>query len=214
MLLSALRRGAIAVAVVFALVVPAAAAQPPFILVSTESGIGSGFHVGGGVYLTAAHVVSSGGPLSLVAEDGTAKPARIVKIFLETDVAVLSAAPWVEVVPVSCDSPARGAPVTLHGSPMGHTFLQLYGHVAGEARAAGGRPSLVPLDLTVLQGVSGGAVTGETGEVVAMAVSIESAATAPRGYFTVTGLGWAVPGDVLCEAIESGKAAIPSKTAK
>lgn len=192
----------------------AVAAQPPFVMVTSGGGQGSGFHVGRGIYMTAAHVVANGGDLTIIAEDGTAKPARIVRIFPKTDVAVLSAAPWVESVPVSCEEPARGLHVTLHGNPMGEAALEFRGYVAGAARPSGGHPRLLPLDVTVLPGASGGAITNDAGEVVGMANAVKVAPTVPSGFLSITGFGWAVPGDLLCEAIESGKAALSSKTAR
>jgi S1-C subfamily serine protease len=164
-----------------------------------SGGHGSGVHIGRGLILTAAHVVADDQEVTLLGADGRSLKARTLWRAPAFDVALLrldEAAADLPAAPLSC-TPARvGEAVELTGHPGPFAQLRLRGHVAGAARAFGPWRQIVPLDLTGMGGVSGGAVANGRGEVVGILVGGLATPFAPISGITVM-----VPAAIICGLI-------------
>lgn len=172
---------------------------PAFVKVDFQTGNGSAFHIGGGKFVTAAHVIADGKPIVLEAMDGSMRAATVFWQSSSHDVAVLvSDADWLGAVTISCSPSAVGTPVIAHGYPLGIQHMETRGYIAGQPVYRG----LLPVDMTLLPGMSGGAVTDPDGDVVGLAVSAATVEVDPEGR-SVSGIGLAVPGPVLCELLET-----------
>lgn len=194
-------RFALAAAMMIALATPAAATPSAFVEVLTAKSIGSAFHIGGGRFLTAAHVLAGQTAISLVADDGTRRTATVLWVDKAYDVAMIKADPaWTPGAPMPCADAPTGTAVVAHGHPLGIDDVEFRGYVAGKARdALGGR--IQPFDMTLLPGNSGGAITDERGNVVGLAVSVTTVQTSNPEVSSFSGLGWAVPAGTLCDLI-------------
>lgn len=186
--------------VALALAGPAApAVAEAAVKVEIPGGHGSGVHIGRGLILTAAHVVADDQEVTLLSADGRSLKARTLWRAPAFDVALLrldEAAADLPAAPLSC-APARvGEAVELTGHPGPFAQLRLRGHVAGGARAFGPWRQIVPLDLTGMGGVSGGAVANGRGEVVGILVGGLATPFAPISGITVM-----VPAAIICGLI-------------
>ena len=71
-----------------------------------------------------------------------------------------------------------------------------YGAIVGVAREVEGWGAVVPVDMTILPGMSGGGVFSLNGEVVGITVGVLAYPTLAGA--TLTGVGFAVPSIVVC----------------
>ena len=93
-------------------------------------------HIGGGVYLTAAHVVAGVTAIDVKLDTGVTLKATVLVMDNDYDLAILMADGHMPRVaaPLSCDAPAPHTSVRLIGNPMAVEFLTLRGHIAGAPR--------------------------------------------------------------------------------
>lgn len=167
------------------------------VTVSLETGKGSGVHIGNGLILSAAHVASEGDTVTIVTSDGKKRDATVVWASLASDIALLSTnGDNLSASPLSCAPVQVGSAVTAHGSPMWVGQLTTHGTIVGTPRAAERWASVVPMDITVLPGMSGGPVVNSSGEVVGITVGVLAYPTLVGETFT--GIGFAVPAVVVC----------------
>jgi hypothetical protein len=160
------------------------------VVIEHNQGVGSGVFISpDGVFLTAAHVVEGTGTQQIQTYDGQVFHARLVRIDVEHDVAVLAVIDLQE--PVTClrpkeEDPTLGANVFALGSPGGTdlSFSVSRGIVSGLRDMEGQR--FVQTDASINPGNSGGPMLDENGEIVGI-VSWKIAAV------EFEGLSFAVP---------------------
>lgn len=170
---------------------------PSVVLITTAKGsLGSGVIVTDtGTILTANHVVSDGGAVSVLFSDGTKAAATVASSDKTTDIAVLTpeALPEVVVAATLGGGVAVGADVVAIGNPLGLQDSTSAGVVSGLNRPAktdAGRLSgLIQFDAAVNPGSSGGPLLNSQGSVVGIVVSIAD----PGGDDAFAGIGFAVP---------------------
>lgn len=156
-----------------ALVTPAPKVlSSPYVMVEVPGGHGSGFHIGGGFYVTAAHVPDKAKTVTLKRDDNAVMEGEVVWTSADYDIALIRAGKpdWTAPIPLDCSAPVVGQLVVAHGNPldMGPAFTE--GHIIGPARSVAHWKVAVPVDMTIIPGQSGGAVVDEAGKVVGIAV--------------------------------------------
>jgi len=170
---------------------------PSVVLVTTSKGsLGSGVVVTDtGAVLTANHVVSDGGDISILFADGTKAPATVAAANPKMDIATLTPDKLPEVVvPATLGGGVEiGADVVAIGNPLGLRASTTTGIVSGLNRAtktkAGALSGLIQFDAAVNPGSSGGPLLNARGLVVGVVVSIAD----PGDDEAFAGIGFAVP---------------------
>ena len=170
---------------------------PSVVLITTSKGsLGSGTVVTDtGTILTANHVISGGGDLTVVFADGTKAKAEVASTNPKNDTATLEPQKLPEVVvPAALGGGiAVGADVVAMGNPLGLQDSTSTGIVSGLNRTskttAGSIKGLIQFDAAVNPGSSGGPLLNSQGLVVGVVVSIAD----PGGDDAFAGIGFAVP---------------------
>jgi putative serine protease PepD len=172
-------------------------AVPSVVLITTSKGsLGSGVVVTDtGTVLTARHVVSGGGDISIVFADGTKTSGTIAAGYPKIDIATLTPKKLPEVVVPAAlgGSVAVGSDVVAIGNPLGLRHSTTTGVVSGLGRTtktkAGSLSGLIQFDAAVNPGSSGGPLLNTEGLVVGVVVSIAD----PGEDDAFAGIGFAVP---------------------
>jgi putative serine protease PepD len=170
---------------------------PSVVLITTSKGsLGSGVIVTDtGIVLTANHVVSGGGSISILFADGTKTAATVAAAYPKIDIATLTPKKLPEVVvPATLGGGvAVGSDVVAIGNPLGLRDSTTTGVVSGLNRTTetkvGALSGLIQFDAAVNPGSSGGPLLNAQGIVVGVVVSI----AAPGDDEAFAGIGFAVP---------------------
>lgn len=167
----------------------------PFLKVSDDKGHGSGVHIGNGYILTAAHVLGDRKTMTITDSEHRELPGEVLWKNTEYDIALMRVVGFanIDVAELSCAPNYAHQRVTVHGNPRSLDFAFTSGEVNGAARQWAVWKSVVPVDLTIIPGQSGGAVVDANGYVVGIAVGVM---TFQMG---LTGQGFFVPGSVVCD---------------
>lgn len=167
------------------------------ILVS--SGHGSGVHIGDGYIVTAAHVVTTETSVKIKLDDSTEQPGEVLWVNKTYDVALIRTNATMRAAPLRCGIPYPGEILNAVGNPLAIEFIRTEGRVAGVAREMGPWKLVVPVDITIIMGMSGGPAFDTGGNVVGVNVGV---AIAQLGFSpSLTGIGFIVPGKVICELL-------------
>ena len=170
---------------------------PSVVLITTSKGsLGSGVIVTDtGTVLTAHHVISGGGDISILFADGTKTSGTIAAAYPKIDIAALTPKRLPEVVvPATLGGGvAVGSDVVAIGNPLGLRDSTTTGIVSGLNRRTetkmGTLSGLIQFDAAVNPGSSGGPLLNAQGIVVGVVVSIAD----PGDDEAFAGIGFAVP---------------------
>jgi putative serine protease PepD len=170
---------------------------PSVVMITTSEGsLGSGVIVTDtGTVLTANHVISGGGSISILFADGTKTSATVAATAPKIDIAALTPKRLPEVVvPATLGGAvAVGSDVVAIGNPLALRDSTTTGIVSGLNRTArtkvGQLAGLIQFDAAVNPGSSGGPLLNSQGLVVGVVVSIAD----PGGDEAFAGIGFAVP---------------------
>jgi putative serine protease PepD len=170
---------------------------PSVVLVTTSKGsLGSGTIVTDtGTVLTANHVISGGGAVSVLFADGTKTAATVASSNPKIDIATLTPKKLPEVVVAATlgGGAAVGSDVVAIGNPLGLRDSTSTGVVSGLERTTktktGTLSGLIQFDAAVNPGSSGGPLLNSQGLVVGVVVSIAD----PGDDDAFAGIGFAVP---------------------
>ena len=170
---------------------------PSLVMITTSKGsLGSGVIVTDtGTVLTANHVISGGGSISILFADGTKTSATVAAAAPKIDIAALTPKKLPEVVvPATLGGGvAVGSDVVAIGNPLGLRGSTTTGIVSGLNRTAktnvGSLAGLIQFDAAVNPGSSGGPLLNSQGLVVGVVVSIAD----PGEDEAFAGIGFAVP---------------------
>lgn len=207
-----MKRFFIALAIICALVGGASVAayrEPVRELISSTvkisynaKGHGSGFYIGDGLILTAAHVVDGApGKVTVKFMDGSESPGVVLWQAGSRDVAMIKIDPvdYVKAAPLKCAAPVKGELIYAEGNPLNMEFVTVWGTVAGNVREFGPWHSVFVTNIATVPGQSGGPVFNLAGEVVGITVGVM---IYPTGFSaSLVGIGYAVPGDVICNLL-------------
>lgn len=176
--------------------VVAAEVASPYIKIIGASGTGSGVHIGNGYILTAAHVATMNNELS--AKDALGRTHKLTLLWANTskDIALLKITEADEMASakLSCDAPVVGTHVRAYGNPMDVENVYASGTIVGAPMTRGPWESIMTLDLTIVPGMSGGALVNDAGDIVGIDVGV-------MVYGALTGFGYAVPSQVACDLL-------------
>jgi len=171
-------------------------AAPSVVLVRTSRDLGTGVVVADdGTILTANHVISGGGTITVTFADGTTATASVAHADPALDVATLTPGKLPSVVvPATLGGGIDvGAAVVAIGNPLGLTDSVSTGVVSGLDRSAstdtGKRTGLIQFDAAVNPGSSGGPLLDANGMVIGIVVALAD----PDGQDAFAGIGFAVP---------------------
>ncbi len=170
---------------------------PSVVLIQTSKGsLGSGVVVTQtGTILTANHVISDGGAVTVLFADGSKSAATVASADKTTDIAALTPKSLPEiVVPATLGGAvAVGADVVAIGNPFALRDSTTSGVVSGLDRTAstdaGNLTGLIQFDAAVNPGSSGGPLLNNQGSVIGIVVSIAD----PGNDDAFAGIGFAVP---------------------
>lgn len=169
---------------------------PSVVTIRAGHDLGTGVIVADdGTILTADHVVSGGGAITVTFADGTVASATVASADATMDIATLtpSKLPQVVVPATLGGSPDVGDPVVAIGNPLGLTDSVSAGVVSGLDRSAdtdtGKRTGLIQFDASVNPGSSGGPLLDDRGMVIGIVVALAD----PDGQDAFAGIGFAVP---------------------
>lgn len=166
--------------------------------VTVEAGEGSGFYVGNGLVVTAAHVIDGAQTIRIKSQDGTVCEAAAVNVDKEHDVGVARITGDCKLpstATISCRIPTIGEALEAVGNPLEMEGVRVWGRVAATPRAIGPWGVGVLVDMTSAPGLSGAPVYDRNGEVVGIVVGAKNSA------YGIIALTVMVPGSVLCGAV-------------
>jgi S1-C subfamily serine protease len=167
----------------------------PVVRITSPNVIGSGVFVGGRTIITAAHLIHDFTALTIITDDGAPSLlADVVMVDRINDIAVLriSTDPAIDPAPLSCLLAPVGTAIRGVGNPLGLTFITTWGHVAGTPQPVGNWPEGFIVDMVLIDGMSGGPLFNDEGEVVGLMVGY----IAPRGSPATMSVG--APSPRIC----------------
>lgn len=179
--------------------VPAADPIAPYVKLSDAAGHGSGVHIGDGYIITAAHVAEDKLPMKAKLSDGTEVSATLLWENNTYDVALMRIAAPAAMLSLNldCADLPVGADISAFGNPRDLDDISMSGKVAGVSRTIGPWKVAIPVDMTVIGGMSGGAVLDANLDVVGIVVGSMNMGQNALDSDTVS-LGTAVPASAIC----------------
>lgn len=167
----------------------------------TNTGHGSGVHIGNGYILTAAHVVDGSASIRVRATHNGEEPAELLWLNKAHDVALLRSdhLKGVDSSPLSCKPVGVGQSVKATGNPGPLEFITSWGRVSSDEAKRGNWKSSIIVDLTIAPGSSGGPVFDTHGNVVGLVVGI---ALMSHGFSSsAIPYSYVVPGQAICSLL-------------
>jgi len=166
---------------------------------------GSGVNIGGGMFITAAHVVDGQKVVALHNEFGVVQAANVLWVNTEYDIAAVRMVgdeerPFSMDAPLDCRTPLIGEAVTAAGNPGVEDGIYLPGTVVGGERRNDRWASVIPIAAAVSPGSSGGPLYDAEGDVVGIVVGVQLAPLTIENqtFVTMTGLAYVVPASAIC----------------
>jgi len=170
----------------------------PSVRIETSGGVGSGVYIGNDVIITAAHVVQPQTKTVKIKSDaGDVQNGDVLWSNAEYDVAVIRPhnSKRFRSANLQCRDVVVGEAITASGNPIGFDFITMHGFVSGGERRLEKWKSAFVTDMTTIQGMSGGPVYDEAGDVI----GITAGAMVFGGG--EGGMGFAVPSSVICQLL-------------
>jgi serine protease Do len=168
----------------------------PHVRLEASGGLGSGVHIGNGLVITAAHVVSQNKSMKVFGDDNRVldEAGEVLWSNAKYDVALIRLhKSALKAAPLSCAPNFTSQAVWAYGNPMGVRAVYTKGEVVGPAREWSAWASVVPVSGPIIYGQSGGGVLDADGGVVGIAVGL---LMTPAG---IASFGWIVPARVVCD---------------
>jgi len=167
-------------AIAGALISPASSLEPTsavfvsYPITKKISVMGSGVHIGGGVYLSAVHVVEkSKGEVTFTDELGRPSKGTVAWVAPRYDIAMLLGRADRPASELACRPAKLEEPVTIQGNPLDMRFIRTHGTIAGDSPKEGKGPRWPEsyiIDATSAPGNSGGPVYDVYGKVIGILV--------------------------------------------
>ena len=170
------------------------------IKIETAGGHGSGVHIGHGHVLTAAHVVPSAyKAVDVKTPAGRSTKADVLWINTTYDIALLKLRSTIGLgaSELTCRELVKGEAISALGNPGSMDFLTHHGTVSGSGREVPMWKWVVPTDITLLPGMSGGPVLDEGGDLVG--ITVGTLTTHVDRYASWAAVGIVVPSSTICD---------------
>jgi len=162
---------------------------------------GSGVHIGGGIFLTAEHVVTTSTNATLKTSDGNSHKGVVLWTSKEYDVAAVYVNGYKgRASRLSCSVARVGDKVAAVGNPIKDEFLTTWGRISALPVKNNKWESAYRVQIPIAPGSSGGPVFNMRGQVVGIGVG--------GGLFQVGlggsayGIAFVVPSSEICKLIE------------
>lgn len=170
----------------------------PTVKISAGSGHGSATHIGGGFFVTAAHVVGAKDTMNVKTDGGQLGSATVLWSNKEYDIALIhSNIKNIDAASIDCRTPKKHEEVRMSGNPVNIEFIDTWGRVAGSAIEA--RPqwaNVITVDGTLGPGMSGGGVFDADGDLVGVNVG---GVSVPIGFSaSLIPISFVVPAETVC----------------
>lgn len=137
--------------------------------VITDTGHGSGVHIGSGLVLTAAHVTGDEDRVKIKTRDGKEIDGIVLWSNRAYDMTLVHAPQLrAQASPVSCRPVTLGQRVRARGNPLRWEWIEMWGTVSGFVPTTMDDTASVVLNITTLPGMSGGPIFDESGAVVGL----------------------------------------------
>jgi S1-C subfamily serine protease len=184
------------------------AAIDPLVKIVTDASDdshGSGVYVGGGLVITAAHVVADNVKPEVLMVDGQKTTASVVILDKPDDLAILKLrdSKLLRPAKVLCRDPEVGEEVHTEGYPLHIGSVTTFGRVATKVHPE--LPdwrSIVTLDITVERGMSGGPVFDTHNSLVGITAGMTTSEALEAGAFeTPLMFNLAVPASSVCRVL-------------
>jgi S1-C subfamily serine protease len=183
------------------------------LIAGVREGHGTGFYIGNGLVLTAAHVADAAkdekmknDQWAITDADGTTTlEVELLWSDDEDDIALFKINPEklnLTAVGLRCSLPIIGEQIEGIGHPLNMKNIHTYGNIAGTTKKRYEWKEVTPVDLTVYKGMSGGPVFDLDHKVVAMMNGVVVVAGDMFDKPAPMRLGWAVPSSEICEALK------------
>lgn len=168
------------------------------VLISDETGHGSGVHIGNGYIVTAAHVADHE-KQTIKDSAGRERPATLLWTNKAYDIALMHVDNYhgLSASPLDCYAKLPiGKALESIGNPFDMLFVHTWGRIASDTSERGPWKSSIVVDMTIAPGSSGGPLFDEIGDVVAIAVGVETVGNAFTS--SIVGYTYAVPVSAIC----------------
>jgi len=164
----------------------------------TTGGHGSGVHIGNGYVITAAHVAVEGVTMTWLSDTDDRGSTSLVWRNVQYDVALMKITNWenISAANLECRIPDIGETITMKGNPLSLEHITMWGRVAGKMTNKGPWAEVVPIDGSIVGGMSGGGVFDENGDMVGINVGGMIQQVGFGGG--PAGIGLIVPGWSIC----------------
>jgi serine protease Do len=173
--------------------------DPAFVKINTDTGHGSGTHIGNGYILTAAHVVTDRKEISVRSQTGRVRPGTVLWANAAYDIAllVMEKPSDMGVADIDCREPVIGESITAKGNPLHLEYITTWGHVARAVQKQSMWQEAFVADIAIDAGMSGGAVLDMAGSLVGVAVG-GAGTFNMMGQFNPHGFAFIVPASTVC----------------
>lgn len=168
------------------------------VVIRAATGVGTGFSVGNGMIVTAAHVVMGAKTVSIKDVDGNIRMALVDIVDATTDLAILSTRHRIPAAELDCRTARVGEQIEAIGTPLGLEFITAAGRIAGGVRKVGSTNVLVT-DIVTVMGQSGGPVFSDrlvVGVTHAVMVAPLNGTLGPVP--SLVGFGYIIPSSDVC----------------
>lgn len=165
------------------------------VLVSDDSGHGSGVHIGNGFIVTAAHVVEGKSAMDVTDSLGNKHAGTVLWSNKSYDVALIRIDGYGDIRKsiLACSPPSIGTNIVAKGNPLNLQNITTWGRVASDVRERDRWKLSFIADITIAPGMSGGPVFDARGNVVGIAVGV---AVVP--FLGAAAISYIVPSEAVC----------------
>lgn len=172
-----------------------------FLIRDNGSATGSGVHIGGGLILTAAHVVASEATIGVEDRSGAHEEGEVLWANKFYDIALIKIpdASRLRTAPLRCH-PALHVGDLIHavGNPLDAKFVTMWGRVGATSSQHGPWFDVFVGDITVVPGMSGGPVYNRYGELIGITVGMGALPMMGGGVINPFAFAYIVPTDAVC----------------
>lgn len=171
------------------------------VYLDADTGNGSGTHLGGGLILTAAHVVGANETMKVITDAGQELEAKPLWSNEKLDVALLQVEGKLAAKqrPLACRKAEVGEEVWSYGNPLWMRGVTTRGFVSStpqEIKETGLRAMVITAPMA--PGMSGGPVVDVYGAIIGINTAITMMPAGPFQPNMTTGLMLSVPAEVIC----------------
>lgn len=171
--------------------------------IELASSLGSGVYIGGGMIITAAHVIGDSSIVKLISDVGDIQEGEVLWVNKSYDIAAIRPANPKRFTSanLACRDAIIGESITAEGNPNGLKFLIFRGIVSGKPQDFSPHwKSAYIIDVTISSGMSGGPSYDQFGEVIGINVGVVDPHSG-QGRPATGGTGFSVPSMDVCRLL-------------